>query len=109
LADDKVRMSARQSRSLSPKAESRPRPAEQARWDLEELPVVVDPEAALGPDSEIVHDQFQTNLIGQFSVAEATSTAPWPARRTGCAAAFITTATPPCRWSARRRQHVRSA
>ncbi len=42
--------------------------AELVRWDLEELPAVVDPEAALRPDSPIVHDRFQTNLIGAFSV-----------------------------------------
>jgi carbon-monoxide dehydrogenase large subunit len=42
--------------------------AELARWDLEELPAVVDSEAALHPDSSIVHDRFKTNLIGSFSV-----------------------------------------
>jgi aerobic carbon-monoxide dehydrogenase large subunit len=42
--------------------------AEQVTWDLEELPAVVDPEAALRPDSPIVHDRFQTNLIGAFSI-----------------------------------------
>jgi aerobic carbon-monoxide dehydrogenase large subunit len=42
--------------------------AEQVIWDLEELPAVVDPEAALRGDSAIVHDRFQTNLIGAFSV-----------------------------------------
>ena len=42
--------------------------AEQVIWDLEELPAVVDPEAALRADSPIVHDRFQTNLIGMFSV-----------------------------------------
>jgi aerobic carbon-monoxide dehydrogenase large subunit len=42
--------------------------AEQVMWDLEELPAVVDPEAALRADSPIVHDRFQTNLIGAFSV-----------------------------------------
>jgi aerobic carbon-monoxide dehydrogenase large subunit len=42
--------------------------AEQVTWDLDELPAVVDPEAALRPDSPIVHDRFQTNLIGAFSV-----------------------------------------
>ena len=42
--------------------------AEQVIWDLEELPAVVDPEAALLPDSPIVHDRFHTNLIGAFSV-----------------------------------------
>src|SRR3989442_1538701 len=42
--------------------------AELVRWDLEELPAVVDPAAALRPDSPIVHDRFQTNLIGAFTV-----------------------------------------
>jgi carbon-monoxide dehydrogenase large subunit len=42
--------------------------AELASWDFEELPAVVDPEAALRPDSPIVHDRFRTNLIGAFSV-----------------------------------------
>ena len=42
--------------------------AERVTWDLEELPAVVDPEAALRPDSPVVHDRFQTNLIGAFSV-----------------------------------------
>ena len=42
--------------------------AERATWDLEELPAVVDPEAALRPDSPIIHDRFQTNLIGAFTV-----------------------------------------
>src|SRR6201981_193313 len=42
--------------------------AELATLGLEELPAVVDPEAALRPDSPIVHDRFQTNLIGAFSV-----------------------------------------
>src|SRR5258707_14892845 len=41
--------------------------AERVTWDLEELPAVVAPEAALRPDSPIVHDRFQTNLIGAFS------------------------------------------
>jgi carbon-monoxide dehydrogenase large subunit len=43
--------------------------AELVGLDLEELPAVVDPEAALRPDSPIVHDRFETNLIGEFSVA----------------------------------------
>jgi aerobic carbon-monoxide dehydrogenase large subunit len=42
--------------------------AERVTWDLEELPAVVDPEAALATESAIVHDRFQTNLIGAFSV-----------------------------------------
>jgi carbon-monoxide dehydrogenase large subunit len=42
--------------------------AELVRWDLDELPAVTDPEAALRPDSPIVHDRFGTNLIGAFTV-----------------------------------------
>jgi carbon-monoxide dehydrogenase large subunit len=42
--------------------------AEQVSCELEELPAVVDPEAALRADSPIVHDRFGTNLIGAFSV-----------------------------------------
>jgi aerobic carbon-monoxide dehydrogenase large subunit len=42
--------------------------AELVTADLEELPAVIDPEAAMRPDSAIVHDRFQTNLIGSFSV-----------------------------------------
>ena len=42
--------------------------AELVSWDLEELPPVIDPEAALRLDSVLVHDRFQTNLIGAFSV-----------------------------------------
>src|SRR2546430_7500628 len=42
--------------------------AELVTWDLEELPAVVDPEAALRPDSPIVHDRLETNLIGEFKV-----------------------------------------
>jgi aerobic carbon-monoxide dehydrogenase large subunit len=42
--------------------------AEQVSCELEELPAVVDPEAALRAESPIVHDRFGTNLIGAFSV-----------------------------------------
>ena len=42
--------------------------AERVTWDLEELPAVVDPEAALRPESPIVHERYETNLIGTFSV-----------------------------------------
>ena len=49
--------------------------AELARLDLEELPAVVDPEAALHEDSSIVHDRFQTNLIGAFSVGRGNADA----------------------------------
>jgi aerobic carbon-monoxide dehydrogenase large subunit len=36
--------------------------------DLDELPAVVDPEAALRPESPLVHDRFGTNLVGEFSI-----------------------------------------
>src|ERR1700751_3016601 len=49
--------------------------AELATLDLEELPAVVAPEAALRPDSPIVHDRFQTNLIGAFSVGRGDAAA----------------------------------
>jgi carbon-monoxide dehydrogenase large subunit len=49
--------------------------AELARWDLEELPAVIDPEAALHPDSPIVHDRFNTNLVGNFSVGRGNAAA----------------------------------
>lgn len=42
--------------------------AERVVCDFEELPPVVDPEAALGADSPLVHERFGTNLIGAFSV-----------------------------------------
>jgi carbon-monoxide dehydrogenase large subunit len=42
--------------------------AEQVTWDLDPLPAVIDPEAALRADSPIVHERFGTNLIGAFSV-----------------------------------------
>ena len=42
--------------------------AEQIVADLEELPAVVDPEAALAAGSPLVHDRFGTNLIGEFSI-----------------------------------------
>jgi aerobic carbon-monoxide dehydrogenase large subunit len=44
--------------------------AELVTLDLDELPAVVDPEAALRPGAPIVHDRFDTNLIGQFSVGK---------------------------------------
>src|SRR5438067_7053822 len=43
--------------------------AELVALDLEELPPVIDPEMALRPGSPIVHDRFETNLIGEFSVS----------------------------------------
>jgi carbon-monoxide dehydrogenase large subunit len=38
--------------------------------ELEPLPAVVDAEAALQPGTPIVHDRFDTNLIGAFSIAK---------------------------------------
>lgn len=60
--------------------------AELAALDLEELPAVVDPEAGLKPRSPIVHERFNTNLIGEFSVgrgdaAGAMATAPHRLKR----------------------------
>jgi carbon-monoxide dehydrogenase large subunit len=42
--------------------------AERVALDLEELPPVLDPEAGFRPGSPIVHDRFDTNLIGEFKV-----------------------------------------
>jgi aerobic carbon-monoxide dehydrogenase large subunit len=42
--------------------------AEQVACELDPVPAVVDPEAALSPDSPIVHERYNTNLIGAFSV-----------------------------------------
>jgi aerobic carbon-monoxide dehydrogenase large subunit len=42
--------------------------AEQVTGDFASLPAVVDPEAALRADSPIIHERFDTNLIGAFSV-----------------------------------------
>lgn len=44
--------------------------AELVTLDLEELPAAVDPEAALRPGAPIVHDRYDTNLIGSFAVAK---------------------------------------
>src|SRR6266446_9913817 len=44
--------------------------AELVTLDLEELPAIVDPEAALREGAPLVHDRFDTNLIGQFSVGK---------------------------------------
>ncbi|HML10076.1 MAG TPA: xanthine dehydrogenase family protein molybdopterin-binding subunit [Stellaceae bacterium] len=42
--------------------------AELVTLDLEELPAVIDPETAVKPESPIVHERFNTNLIGEFTV-----------------------------------------
>ncbi len=38
--------------------------------DLEPLPALVDPEAALKPGAPVLHDKYRTNLIGEFRVAK---------------------------------------
>jgi aerobic carbon-monoxide dehydrogenase large subunit len=38
--------------------------------DLDPLPAVVDPEAALRPGTQLIHDKFQTNQIGGFSIGK---------------------------------------
>jgi carbon-monoxide dehydrogenase large subunit len=38
--------------------------------DLDRLPVVVDPEQALRPGGPIIHEKFQTNLIGAFTIGK---------------------------------------
>src|SRR5579863_1156681 len=38
--------------------------------DLDPLPVVLEPDAALAAGSPIVHDRFGTNLIGAFTIAK---------------------------------------
>src|SRR5712672_1678701 len=49
--------------------------AELVSLDLDELPAVVDPEAALRQGATLVHDRFDTNLIGQFSVGKGDAAA----------------------------------
>jgi aerobic carbon-monoxide dehydrogenase large subunit len=44
--------------------------AQLVELDLEPLPAVLDPESALSPASVIVHDRFNTNLIGGFTIAK---------------------------------------
>ncbi|HYA05919.1 MAG TPA: xanthine dehydrogenase family protein molybdopterin-binding subunit [Xanthobacteraceae bacterium] len=44
--------------------------AELVEFDFEPLPAVLDPEAALGASAIIVHDRFETNLIGQFTIGK---------------------------------------
>jgi aerobic carbon-monoxide dehydrogenase large subunit len=49
--------------------------AELVELDLDPLPAVLDPEAALGAGSSVVHDKFGTNLIGAFTVAKGDANA----------------------------------
>jgi aerobic carbon-monoxide dehydrogenase large subunit len=44
--------------------------AQMVELDLEPLPAVLDPEAALRTGTTIVHDRFGTNLIGAFTVGK---------------------------------------
>src|SRR5438067_867696 len=46
--------------------------AQLVELDLDPLPAVVDPEAALAPGATIVHDRFATNLIGGFTIGKGT-------------------------------------
>jgi carbon-monoxide dehydrogenase large subunit len=49
--------------------------AEAVTVDLEPLPAVVDAKRALGPRSAVVHEQYQTNQIGQFVVEKGNTAA----------------------------------
>jgi carbon-monoxide dehydrogenase large subunit len=42
--------------------------AEMVAADLEELPAVVDPAAALVPGAPIIHEHYGTNLVGEFAI-----------------------------------------
>src|SRR5947209_13991649 len=46
--------------------------------DLDPLPAVVDPELALRPGAPIIHDKFQTNLIGAFTIGKGDIAAAFP-------------------------------
>jgi carbon-monoxide dehydrogenase large subunit len=38
--------------------------------DLEPLPAIIDPEAALAPGAPVLHEKYRTNLIGEFRVGK---------------------------------------
>src|SRR6516165_10937261 len=44
--------------------------AQLVTFDLDSLPAVVDPEAALREGAPVIHDKFKSNLIGGFSIAK---------------------------------------
>jgi carbon-monoxide dehydrogenase large subunit len=44
--------------------------AELVTFDLQPLPAVVDPEAALEPGAPVIHDRYGTNQIGEFRIAK---------------------------------------
>ena len=71
LANDKVRhvgeafaVIVAESRYLAEDA------AQLVSFELDPLPAVVDPEAALGSGAPIIHDKFRSNLIGGFTIAK---------------------------------------
>jgi carbon-monoxide dehydrogenase large subunit len=71
LANDKVRhvgeafaVIVAESRYLAEDA------AQLVSFDLDHLPAVVDPEAALRAGAPIIHDKFGSNLIGGFTIAK---------------------------------------
>jgi carbon-monoxide dehydrogenase large subunit len=43
--------------------------AELVTLELDELPPVVDPNAAVRPGAPIIHERFGTNLVGEFAIA----------------------------------------
>ena len=49
--------------------------AELVAPDLEHLPAVVDAEVALRPETALIHEEYQTNLIGEFAVAKGDTAA----------------------------------
>ncbi len=49
--------------------------AERIGLDLEPLPAVIDPEAAIRPDAPILHERLLTNLIGSFAIAKGNAEA----------------------------------
>src|SRR5215207_2607539 len=44
--------------------------AELVTVDFEPLPAIVDPEAALQPGAAVLHDRYDTNLIGEFRIGK---------------------------------------
>jgi aerobic carbon-monoxide dehydrogenase large subunit len=44
--------------------------AQLVELDLDPLPAVLDPHAALRPDAPVVHERFGTNLIGAFTIGK---------------------------------------
>ncbi len=57
--------------------------------DLDPLTPVVDPEAALTADAAIIHDRFQTNLIGAFTIGKGDTEAAFAQLAAPAAPAFL--------------------